>query len=70
MSGTATRDLGLEAVEQVYRDMQIDDEWSVREERGFTWWGAWLRQRVWAGEADAVGRRDDLARPRPHARLP
>jgi hypothetical protein len=44
-------DLGLEAVEQVHRDMQIDDQWSLREDRGFTWWGAWVRQRIWAGEA-------------------
>lgn len=46
-------DLGLAAVERVYRAMQVDAEWSLREERGFTWWGAWLRQRVWAGEAVA-----------------
>ncbi len=44
-------DLGLSAVEGVFREMQIDQEWSVRESRGFTWWGSWLRQRVWAGEA-------------------
>ena len=31
--------------------MQIDEPWTVREERGFTWWGAWIRQRVWAGPA-------------------
>lgn len=28
--------------------MQIDDEWSVHESRGFTWWGHHLAQRVWA----------------------
>jgi parallel beta-helix repeat protein len=44
-------DLGLETVERIHRDMQIDEEWTAREDRGFTWWGAWLRQRVWAGEA-------------------
>jgi hypothetical protein len=48
-------DLGLEAVESIYRDMQIDEEWSVREGRAFTWWGAWVRQRVWAGEAVRSG---------------
>ncbi|MHB8516319.1 MAG: hypothetical protein ACYC9X_11225 [Dehalococcoidia bacterium] len=31
--------------------MQIDDKWSMREERGFTWWGHELAQRVWADEA-------------------
>ena len=47
----ANRDLGLAAVERTYREMQIDAQWSVREPRGFTWWGSWVRQRVWAGEA-------------------
>ncbi len=45
------KDLGMAAVERVHRDMQIDEPWTVREERGFTWWGAWIRQRVWAGTA-------------------
>jgi hypothetical protein len=45
------QDLGMAAVERVHRDMQIDEPWTVREERGFTWWGAWIRQRVWAGSA-------------------
>ena len=44
-------DLGLAAIERVFRDMAIDEEWSVREARGFTWWGAWLRQRLWADKA-------------------
>ena len=44
-------DLGLGAVERAFRDMAIDEEWSLREDRGFTWWGAWVRQRIWAGEA-------------------
>ncbi len=44
-------DFGLETVERVFRDMAIDEPWSVREARGFTWWGAWCRQRVWAEKA-------------------
>ena len=28
--------------------MQIDPEWSVREERNLTWWGHRLAQRIWA----------------------
>lgn len=44
-------DIGLWTVERSYREMSIDEEWSVRESRGFTWWGAWIRQRVWATEA-------------------
>jgi len=47
----ARKDLGRAAVERAYREMQIDAQWSVREPRGFTWWGSWVRQRVWAGEA-------------------
>ena len=46
-----SKDLGMAAVERVHREMQIDEPWTVREERGFTWWGAWVRQRVWAGPA-------------------
>ncbi|MGD8487216.1 MAG: right-handed parallel beta-helix repeat-containing protein, partial [Chloroflexota bacterium] len=34
-----------------YRKMSIDEEWAVREDRGFTWWGHWVRQRVWADTA-------------------
>jgi parallel beta-helix repeat protein len=44
-------DLGLRAVERAFSVMSIDEGWSVREERGFTWWGHWLRQRISAGEA-------------------
>ncbi len=44
-------DAGLQVVDFVYKHMSIDDEWSVREGRGFTWWGDWVRQRVWADEA-------------------
>ena len=46
-----SKDLGLAAVERVHREMQVDEPWTVREDRGFTWWGAWIRQRVWAGPA-------------------
>ena len=35
--------------------MQVDEAWSVREERGFTWWGAWVRQRMWADPAVRSG---------------
>jgi hypothetical protein len=44
-------DLGLQTVEFVYRTMGIDDEWSIREPRGFTWWGHELAQRVWTEPA-------------------
>jgi hypothetical protein len=50
-----SKDLGMAAVERIHREMQIDEPWTVREERGFTWWGAWIRQRVWAGPATRSG---------------
>jgi hypothetical protein len=44
-------DPGLAVVEHLYKQMQIDPEWSVRQERGFTWWGDQLAQRVWASSS-------------------
>jgi hypothetical protein len=41
-------DPGLEVLQFVYTSMQIDEAWSVREPRRFTWWGHRLAQRVWA----------------------
>lgn len=41
-------DLGPDILRFVYESMMVDEEWSVREPRGFTWWGHRLRQRVWA----------------------
>jgi hypothetical protein len=41
-------DVGLEAIHFLYSLLRIDDEWSVREPRGFTWWAGDYAQRVWA----------------------
>jgi len=41
-------DVGPKVVDFVFREMQVDAEWSTRDERGFTWWGHHLAQRVWA----------------------
>lgn len=41
-------DPGTETVRYAFDAMQIDDEWSLRDERGFTWWPKDHRQRVWA----------------------
>jgi hypothetical protein len=41
-------DAGLQAVGFVFKKMQIDDQWSRRQDRGFTWIGHRLTQRVWA----------------------
>ena len=44
-------DLGIVAVDRTHLEMQVDERWTLREGRGFTWWGAWVRQRVWSGAA-------------------
>ena len=44
-------DPGVRVVETVVQGMQIDREWSVRNERGFAWWGHRQAQRVWAEPA-------------------
>jgi hypothetical protein len=46
------KDPGLVVVEHLYKQMQIDAQWSVRQERGFTWWGDRLAQRVWASSSE------------------
>jgi len=51
----AGEDLGLQVVERAFEAMQVDEPWAVREDRAFTWWGAWVRQRIWADEATASG---------------
>jgi len=43
-------DAGLKAVDLLFQQMMIDDEWSIRRPRGFTWWGYRLAQHVEAGE--------------------
>ena len=44
------KDVGLEAVEAIFNVLQIDEEWSVRRPRGFTWWSYRLAQHVDATE--------------------
>jgi hypothetical protein len=44
-------DVGPEIVDFLYRSMAIDERWSIREPRGFAWWGHKLAQRVWAEPA-------------------
>lgn len=41
-------DLGPEVVSALADALQVDADWTVREDRGFSWWGHRLRQRVWA----------------------
>jgi len=50
-------DPGLAAVRFVFESLDLSPERSVRGERGFTWWGPRLAQRVWADEPfDECGR--------------
>ena len=43
-----TPDRGMALVRLLHQRLQVDPEWCVWEERGFTWWGQNLAQRVWA----------------------
>src|SRR5262245_48487736 len=43
-----TSDLGLAMVDAIGHSMTLDADWSLRTERGFTWWGKDLAQHVWA----------------------
>ena len=44
------RDVGLVALDRVWRSMLIDDEWSVREQRGFAWWSGSFAQTITVSE--------------------
>jgi hypothetical protein len=44
-------DIGQHVIAEVYAAMMIDQEWSVREDHAFTWWGHRLAQRVSAEPA-------------------
>lgn len=44
------KDVGLQAVDRIFDMLQIDEEWSVRRARGFTWWSYRLAQHVDATE--------------------
>jgi hypothetical protein len=44
--GICRRDMGPDVVRFLYDRMAIEEEWSVRDERGFCWWGHRLKQTV------------------------
>jgi hypothetical protein len=50
-------DIGIDAINRVYRLWQVDERWSVREERAFSWWAGDFRQRVYVDN----GRKDHEA---------
>lgn len=57
-------DPGARAIEELRRTMPSTPDWTVDEDRGFTWWPALHGQRIWA---DAPFEDDDLAVSRVHA---
>jgi hypothetical protein len=46
----STRDAGLKAVDLLFEQLMIDEQWAVRRPRGFTWWSYRLAQHVEAEE--------------------
>ena len=47
-------DPGLEMVSRLAALLQIDDKWSVRSKRGFTWWSYRLAQHIEAGRPKLI----------------
>ena len=41
-------DCGNRILKYMFESMMIDNAWSIREERGYQWWGQHFAQRVWA----------------------
>jgi TPR repeat protein len=39
--------VGARVVNELYRLLQVNEEWSLFDHRGFTWWGHHLAQRIW-----------------------
>lgn len=50
-----TADIGPQVLNDVRRQLQIDDQWVVTEPQGFAWWGQRLRQKVAAEKAVTRG---------------
>lgn len=42
------RDIGTAAVAEIRKLWQVDNEWSIDNDRGFLWWGQDYRQRIWS----------------------
>ena len=47
-------DLGIEAVELIYEMFKVDEQWSVKEKRGFRWWGHKLCQKIYASKVSLI----------------
>lgn len=51
-------DAGIEALNQIHTVLAIDEGWTLRGERGFTWWAHRLQQSVTVGRAIRSGNTD------------
>lgn len=54
----ATQDVGLFMIDELYKRLMVDAEWSIRGPRGFTWWSYRLAQHVEASVPVRVGDAD------------
>jgi len=39
-------DVGQQAIDRIFKILQIDEEWSIRRPWGFTWWSYRLAQHI------------------------
>lgn len=44
------QDVGIRLIESLFSQLMVDEDWSVRRERGFTWWSYRLAQHVEVSE--------------------
>ncbi len=50
VAAAAANDVGVEALERIHKELRIDEPWTQRRERGFTWWAHRLPQHIDAGQ--------------------
>jgi hypothetical protein len=43
-------DVGIQTIQEIYNSMQVDQEWSICSDRGFTWWANQFKQTIWADQ--------------------
>ena len=58
---TIPKDIGVQAVDALFKRLMIEEEWSVRKPRGFTWWAHRVAQHVEAGRPSWDGEREACA---------
>jgi len=55
MASSSPPDPAARVIDYLFDRMQIEDDWAVRSDTGFTWWGDHQAQRVYAGAARDIG---------------